>query len=415
MLRVEKRFRRFLLDHFFVIAIFVVAVIGVLIRSSLFSMISGDLEYFYRGWMYAIQKGQITVLIENGNYDYSPLVFYIYKIVGDLFKHKAKAEVLCKAIACGADVAMCLLSFAFVWSNLRSGDQRDWKRLIVFGAWWLHPILILNGSGWGQLDCFFAFFSVCSVWLLVKERPILALLSFGVACAWKLQAVLLLPLFVFMYLCGNKRFSLVWFALIPAVMVAFGLPMMHIGVSPLWIFEAFFSQASSFSTQLVKNYPNIYVLLGKTAEAEAMYLAMMIGFLATAFCLAAAWMVKNKTVLANTNTILLGAWSVLMCVYFLPRMHERYAIVGEILLLVYAMLVPGRRIWTAVLLCLTAVLNAYARYLAVEIMPEQLAAIFQMAAIVLVTLEWIGQLSRHGVSNQKHELIDAGLAGNSDC
>lgn len=386
MLQAEKRFRRFIADHVTGLAMLAVFVIGIAVRLSLIPFLSGDFDHFNIPWFDEIRRGQITVMYENGTFNYSPLFFYLYKITGDLFGWM-DTHLVCKLLHIAGEMALSLLCFGWVNRLFNGKAPLNRNSFLLFCCFWFNPVLIINAAAWGQTDCFYAIFSVLAVLLFAKEKPAWAMAAFALSCAWKQQALFLLPLLILLYFCGKKPFSLLWFLLAPAVMALFSLPMGLIGGHPLQIFETFFAQFGEHSGKLVLNYPNWYALLGEGAEANSLYTPVMVGALALIFCASAVYLINRKVTLEGTQIILLGSWCVLMCVFFLPQMHDRYAIVGEVLLLCYALLVRKPAVIVSLALCFTATLNAYAAYLITPFLSTGVAVAMQTASLLLLTRE----------------------------
>ncbi|MBQ2955256.1 MAG: DUF2029 domain-containing protein, partial [Clostridia bacterium] len=320
-------------------------------------------------WFDEIQRGQITVMYENGTFNYSPLFFYLYKLTGDVFG-TAHTHLVCKLLHIAAEMALSMLCFLGIERLRGTRKQPDGASFAVFCCCWLNPVLILNAAAWGQTDSFYVLFSVAAVLLLARRRPVCAMAAFALCCAWKMQGLFLLPLFILLYLCGEKPFSLLWFLLVPAVMAAVSLPMALIGGNPFQLFVTYFAQFGEHSGKLVLNYPNWYLLLGESANAGSLYTPVMIGALAIAFAALAVGFVRRREPPSARQIILLGAWSVLMCAFFLPRMHDRYALAGEVLLLCYALLSRRPAVLVSLVLCYTATLNAYAGYLIAPFLPD---------------------------------------------
>ncbi|MEG0513885.1 MAG: hypothetical protein RR653_14340, partial [Clostridia bacterium] len=140
------------------------------------------------------------------------------------------------------------------------------------------------------------------------------------------------------------------------------------------------------------NYPNIYALMGEAIGNKTMILGMF-SRTGMALCIAAlggmaVWLITKKVTLQSRATVLLGAWCVLCCVFFLPRMHERYGIVGELLLLCWAVCLWKPRGFVYVLLGMLPVLSAYAEYMFRHpFFPLQWGAVLNLILLGLLTWE----------------------------
>ena len=94
--------------------------------------------------------------------------------------------------------------------------------------------------------------------------------------------------------------------------------------------------------------------------------------------------------------LLLGAWCVLACIFFLPRMHERYGMVGDVLLMVWAVALAKPRGFGWVLLGLLPTLSAYCEYLFnAPIFSLQFGAVLNL--LLLGALTW--ELAREAAAS----------------
>jgi Gpi18-like mannosyltransferase len=67
------------------------------------------------------------------------------------------------------------------------------------------PTVILNSSFWGQADAIHTTFLLACLYFLVTRREIPAFIAFGVAVAFKLQAIFLAPLLLILLLKVGYR------------------------------------------------------------------------------------------------------------------------------------------------------------------------------------------------------------------
>ena len=108
----------------------------------------------------------------------------------------------------------------------------------------------------------------------------------------------------------------------------------------------------------------------------------------------AVWMMTRRISLEGKSFIvLLGAWCVITCVFFLPRMHERYAIVGELLLLCWAIALARPRGWIYLVWSVIPVLSAYAEYLLRKpFFPLQVGGAMNLLLVAALTWELVQSL-----------------------
>lgn len=390
MMKWETKLRKWLTEHILLLAYVAVGLLGLFLRYSHLPMLAADLKFINTAWFEAIKAEGIAGILDPAlEYNYSPLHLYIWRLAAALFGSFDTRLVL-KAVSLVFELGL-VVAFCGLLRVLLPQKEQRFQRFLGFTALWLSPVLIWNASGWGQTDVIYGGFAILAVLLLLKDKPVWGLACLGVSLAFKLQAMFLVPLFMMAYFCGRKRFSVLWFLLVPGILVISGFPMMLVGESPLFAVNTYLGQADQYS-QITYNYPNLYAIMGDALEVDQMTLGMhsRVGLaigIAALGCVAAYMMSKHK-LLDQPAMVLLGAWCVLCCVFFLPRMHERYGIVGEILLLCWAVWLKKPRGLLYALLSIVPILSAYAQYLfQIPFFSLQLGGVMNLVLICLLSWE----------------------------
>ncbi len=196
----------------------------------------------------------------------------------------------------------------------------------------------------GQCDSIYATFVVLSFLYLLKEKYLSSFLLLGIAFAFKLQFIFILPVYLFVYL-KKKSFPFYYFFLIPIVNLIFSLPPLVIGRSLEKIMGIYIGQASQYSA-LSMHYPNVYSFFGKfqTNSGEVLnqtnFPIATIGIIFTflLFILLAIWLFRKKKVLNKENLFLLTVWTTLILPFLLPHMHDRYGYLAGIFSILYALI-----------------------------------------------------------------------------
>ncbi len=360
------------------------ALLGIFIRYSFMPLIVADMEFMLSSWYDATVEGGMNALGTISTY--SPLYLYLFPILVKLpLSYSDAIKLSTLAFEVVLFVASCLTVY-----QVAPKDKKQRYTALTFMLLCFHPLLILNGAGWGQADICFAAFCVLAVWCLLRDKSIWAMVHMGVALALKLQAILLLPLFVIYYFT-EKKFSIWQFLIIPAILVVSGLPMAFFGHSPFYAVTCYFNQVDMYAVPTY-NYPNFYALLGDALSKKQMIQGMICRY---GMCVAiaglggmAAWLIAKKRHLTDKAVLLLGAWCVLVCVFFMPQMHERYGIVSELLLLYWAVCTGKPRGFAYVLLGLVPVASAYCEYMFRQPMFSlQLGAAANMVLLAILTFE----------------------------
>ena len=78
-----------------------------------------------------------------------------------------------------------------IYKNIKS------RRLAKTGAilWLLNPVIWYNSSVWGQTDSVITFFVFLSFYLLIKNKPILSVLSYAISIYIKASLIIFIPLY----------------------------------------------------------------------------------------------------------------------------------------------------------------------------------------------------------------------------
>ena len=388
MMKWEESLKEWIRKNAVLFGYLAVAALGLFLRYSYLPMLSADLEFMNSSWFEAIKTGGMgAVLDPELLYTYSPLHLYVWTLAARLFGG-FNTQMVLKMVSFGMEAVLLVSCFVLILRLTRSRLYR----FIGFTMLSLNPILLWNVAGWGQTDAGFAGMCVLAVLLLVDEKPEWGLAALGVALAWKLQAIFILPLFMYAWFQSPKKFSILWFLLVPAIWVGSGVPMVTVGASPLYAFEIYFGQTGMY-TEITYNAPNLYAIMGNSIGKKPMIDGMM-GRTGMAMVIAllgamAVWMMHRRIELRDKQVVvLLGAWCVFVCMFFLPRMHERYAIVGEMLLLCWAVWLAKPRGFVYVAWSVIPTLSAYAEYLLREpFFPLQLGGVMNLILVMAITWE----------------------------
>ncbi len=398
MMQWEARCQKWIKDHVLVLGYLAVLALGLFIRHSCWPLVVADLKYMNSAWYEALIQGGIPAVLEESlQFTYSPLHLYGWLVFAVLFPSADTIWIL-KMIAIGVEILLSAACFRVMVQLLR-GKAKAFVRFVGFALLCIHPILILNGAGWGQTDATYALFSILAVLLMMKDRPALALSMLGIALAWKLQAIFLLPLFGMLYFCGQKKFSLLWFLLVPVLFVASGVPMMLVGESPLFALNVYLGQMDLYS-EVTYNYPNLFAIMGDAIGTNQLNNGLF-SRMGVVLCFASlggmlVYLIHQNYTFNHQGMVLIGAWSVLCCVFFLPRMHERYGIVGEMLLLCYAVWLYRPRGFFYVMLSAFVIVSAYAEYMfRYPFFSLQIGGMLNLALLSLLTWEVVCHVKKH--------------------
>ena len=326
----ESKFLGFIEKHVMVIAIIAVSAVAIAVRALLFDHLSIDAYNFLIPWYDTLAKKGFAGLSEPvGNYN------ILYQTIIVLFTYlPIKALHTYKLFSCVFDFLTAGLVAYIVYKSFPNRPRL--KALIAYAAVLLSPLVFLNSACWAQCDVIYAFFCIFSVYHIYQEKYVSSLILFGVALTFKLQAIFILPFLLFVYLY-KKRFSILYFLIIPAVMVVLSLPGLIMGRGFTEVFTIYLKQTSEYKS-MAMNYPSFWLLF-KTEGLDSFYqlfstVAVLITF-TVLMIMMIVWL-KKKVDFTLQNVLIMAFLISYTCVLFLPSMHERYGFIYEILGLMLA-------------------------------------------------------------------------------
>ncbi len=356
MSKTENAVLEFLRKYILFIAGAVLLFLSFWARRSVLSYLSGDMEMYLIPWFYQIfgNDGLSSLGTGVGNYNipYQTLIAILTYLRG-------RPENLIKYLSIIFDYVLAYASMRLVMVSLPKEDKRRGiASFVTFFAVLYLPTVFLNSAVWGQCDALYSSFIVLGILELKKEKPWAAMIFFGLAISFKLQAIFFLPALLLYYFCSRK-FSILWLFEIPGMMIVTSLPGLILGRSVRDIFAIYAEQTVTYPyTQM--DYPNIYFFLPndyKLLSAAGIIFAL------------AVLLITYTAVIRNTGSdslptafwLRLTAWTGYACVMLLPAMHERYGFAAEILFVINAVLYRDMILETALLIGITVA--AYTTFL----------------------------------------------------
>lgn len=336
----KKKYKRQGLKVFDVLVILVVFALSVFVRYKAFYFESSDYEIFWDKWIDQFRSiGWHSLGCNIGNYP--PLYT---EILIALSMTGLSKMLISKLIPMVFDYVLGIVG-VMMYGELKK-EHTIHGKVIVFASIILNPVVVLNSSAWGQCDVIYSSFILVSVLILVKiingkkVQPELALVFFSIALCFKLQAILSLPLILFYMIIQKKKdvkiSQLVW---IPVIYIVSALPMLFAGRSTSDILLAYVKQTGQYSSFLNMRYHNFYDLIGVNVfDIKDSYYALGMTLSVAIVGLIYYYYWKKDVGITSEKLVLLGAFTVATLAFFLPSMHERYAFVAEMLILMLALI-----------------------------------------------------------------------------
>ncbi len=417
----------------------VLLVVGLAARVPMLTEQSGDYRAFLLPWYrHLVQAGGFAGLADsfsNYNTPYLALLAVLTYLPVDPL-------VGVKAISIVFDVLLALFAYRIV-REVRPASR--WLPTVAFGATFLLPTVILNSAWWAQCDSVYASLCLGSLSFLLRRQTALACVLFGLAFAFKLQAVFFLPALVVLVLVNRQRVA--GLLLVPVTFLAALVPAWVAGrslASQLSVYPSQISNPSGAGAgqagggaarvggggfggggrggggfggggfggggfggggagggggtttahSFTSNAPTWYAWL--PADASTTWKWVGLGVAAAVALALAGWLLARRRQLAPAEMLLVAATLSLVVPLLLPEMHERYFYLGEVLA-VLAIFVDRRFLVVAALIQV-ATLSTYWSYLSsTTVLSLETASVFALVAAVVATAVLVLRLRRaHG-------------------
>ncbi len=341
------------------------------LRLCLFDHISGDYVSFLSHWTDAMERMTLRQALATPIGDYNMPYLYLLLLISRTPVYDLYCIKLCSVLA---DVFLALAAGRLAALLTR----RQPLILLAFLGVLLAPTGFLNSAYWGQCDSIYAALALWGLYFGLKKRPVPCLILLAAAFAFKLQALFLLPILAFLLVRGNIQAK--HLPVFPAVFFGLMLPPLLAGRSFSDTFSIYLAQTNAYPF-LSLNAPSFWSLIPNDyfndLETAAVLLAGIGVLLLLFFFLPRPFRTEDLVSMSLIFTLTIP--------WLLPRMHERYFYLAEMLSILYVVRYP-RRLPVAVILLLGGFL-AYCSYLfgGMRILSNELvAAIYGLTLLYLI-------------------------------
>jgi Gpi18-like mannosyltransferase len=316
-----------------------------------FPLITTDMSTYNVPWLHHIVTYGRLAGFAHPFANYTPPYLYLLS-AASLFYPTIPALALVKLIGVGANIALAV-------ALARLARMLGIATPARFGAIALVlPSVVINAALLGQCDALWAAPLVMALACAVERRHLTMLLWCGVAMGFKLQAGLAAPFFLGLVLA--RRVPVWQWLAAPAALVALMLPALALGW-PLADLIAIYPRQSAWFPDLARNAPNIWSIVQQLHGIDGTALVPF-AYLAAAAAAAAFIMRMLRVSIDGSQLVLAALLATLLMAGLLPKMHDRYFFLADVLALAYAATAQSRcgwRIFVLVELGSTLALFAY--------------------------------------------------------
>jgi Gpi18-like mannosyltransferase len=250
------------------------------------------------------------------------------------------------------------------------------------------PTIFINSALWAQCDSIYTTFLLGSLYFFLRKKPFWACVFFGLAFAFKLQAIFFLPLLFVLWLMGEIRLR--YFLAIPLVYVLSIFPAYLYGRKFTDMLKLYFVQ-TTFPNMLSMNAPNLFVLIRVPLEEFSPWKHVGILLAVAAVLILCFVVLASKKKMTNELILKLALIFVLLMPFLLPEMHERYFYIADVLSLIYAFYFP--KYFYIPILVQFCSLESYMPFIMDQtVINLAYLALLMLAIIVLITYDLIKTL-----------------------
>ncbi len=291
----------------------------------LYPYVSGDYVYFLRHWLEHLAKNGYEHGWADGPWNYS--MPYIYLLTG-LARLTTRWLIGIKILSLVFDALMAFGAWRIVAAALPDGDR--WRRWMAAAVVLLLPTFFTNSSLWGQCDAIYVSFILLSVDAIMRHRAVWGMVFFGIALAFKLQAVFLMPALLML----TYRRCIPWWSwlVVVGVYVASAFPAIVMGRGVLESLNPQYSTAVSNGNMVYAWVPDVWHFAGERYLGPRVLKGVMVfcGFITV---MVAGWWAKRIDArrLEGWGIPLAMFVSAAVVPFFLTGMHERYFAVAAAL------------------------------------------------------------------------------------
>lgn len=303
-----------------------VALVAAVQAWLLWPLFTPDMTAYLIPWLETIREVGVANAFARPFSNYMPSYLYLLALVSPLAGWLDPMSVI-KLLSVAGTVALALAMHCLLGA-LDVARRAHWAALTL-----ALPSVAFNALLMGQCDALYAAACLMAVAMAVERRHLAMFVWCGVAVAFKAQALLVAPFFVAIAI--QRRIPLVQWLAAPGALLVLLAPALLAGWPPADLATIYWRQAGTFSNDIARNAPNVWSLAAMIAPDFA---PRLFGLAMVAALGATAWFVAQMQTVRFDRAGLVGMAGlvVLLTAGLLPRMHERYFLLADLLILALA-------------------------------------------------------------------------------
>lgn len=351
--------------------------------AALLPYVSGDMKGSLLTWFdYILAHGRWAALADIPS-NYTPPYLYLMT-VASYFANGDNAVILIKIISVVFTV-VAAFAVAKIVMTLGHSRYRAWVAAALF---LLLPTVVMNAPMWGQADVIFTSFLLLFVYLFLVGQPIAAVIAYGLAISFKLQAIFLAPFIGFLFV--SRRLTFGQLCIIPVVYLVTWVPALLEGRPLRHVLKVYYGQTRAFddfglsawAPSLFQIVESLDLLTFNVGLIVGLLLAGLVSLFIVGLGLGGAPRQQRAPLL-----LALATMTVAVVPFLLPKMHERYFFPADVFTYLLAC-VDVRFLAVAVGFQIGSSLAYVAAFLRVDYLADIGAMVVGAATVTLGVLLW---------------------------
>ena len=328
----------FIKKYCFEILFFIITVISLKVRINFIKLESQDYQSFLLNWYTRIKEagGFLALKQEIGDYNIPYLT-----IMAVLSYIPINPLISIKMVSIFFDYVMAFTGMMIIYELFKNNKNKHIYALLTYSIISILPTAVLNSSAWAQCDSIYTSFILLALLFIFKEKYFTSFIFFGIALSFKLQAIFILPVYILIYIC-NKKFSILYFLIIPIINIIMCLPAIIAGRSLLSCLSIYINQTGTYIDYISMNIPNIYAIFIKPIggsnliwNIDKAISSFGVLFTFAIFTIIAIAFIYKEIKMDNKLILNISLLSILLCTFFLPSMHDRYMYMADIISILF--------------------------------------------------------------------------------
>jgi len=354
----------------------------MLVRGGLFYFKSIDYNNFLTPWLKQMHGLSLAEAISAKIGDYNMPYLYVLALISRLDINNL---YLIKIVSIAFDVVLAYYVMKIVSIKFSSINVQIAAFIATLGI----PTVILNGAFWAQCDVIYAALAIASLYYGFTGKSIKCLIFFGLAFSVKLQTIFIAPMLIVFLFTKKIKITRLWIPVLTFFITL--VPALIAGKPFAETISIYYEQTHSYP-QMTLNTPNIYALLGNVRFENFNFAAIFITGIAVTSLLYFLYVNREK-IISPTNYVSIAFVFVLLIPMLLPRMHERYFFLADVLAVAFVFF--NKKRWYFAPIIILGSFMTYNRFLLGReyIVPIEYASIAMIFIMVIVIKDLIEEVS----------------------